>query len=544
MERHFGTPWQRRWLPALTLGLLLPLLLLFGVASAADQPAASDVPTPLNVADHGGEGAIYGIIDVMLDPGLEGNWVVGGVTYAVTSQTTFKAEHGPFAVGACVRIDLVEGTSDTVREIETQEMSDCDGNGDDHEGDGEKFYGIVESMPLSGTVGEWVISGNPYTATLETELEAEHGIFEVGSCVKVELVAGTGNVIKEMETERAYHCNGGDDDDDDDDKPSVPVIGKGEMFGELQSFPDGFMGEWQIGTLTFTVDAKTELEPKNGPFEVGALVKVEFWILVDGTFLAREIKTAVTPDFDDDDDHKEKHKGHAFGLIEQLPEGGLTGVWVIGGTPYTATAETDFHNDSGNFEVGKRVKVKFFLDAAGGRVATHIKIAGKGGDVGQGNDYAKLLGYVETMPEGTFLGTWIVSSVEFSATATSKFEEEHGLLAVGAYVKVEYTVQDGVRIIHKVETKVPPGGGEHNFAGKIEHMDDSSLSAAGVDADTTWVVGGRTFVVTDATSINGNFSTSDTVAVNSYQAADGSQVATRISSISLDNAVFLPITVR
>jgi hypothetical protein len=52
-----------------------------------------------------------------------------------------------------------------------------------------------------------------------------------------------------METERSYKCDGRDDDDDD--SPPAGVIGRGELYGELVSFPTDLIGTWVVGTLTF-----------------------------------------------------------------------------------------------------------------------------------------------------------------------------------------------------------------------------------------------------------------------------------------------------
>lgn len=91
-----------------------------------------------------------------------------------------------------------------------------------------------------------------------------------------------------------------------------------------------------------------------------------------------------------------------------------------------------------------------------------------------------------------------------------------------------------------METEVPPGAGDDDTIGKIESMDDNPTAAA-VSANATWVVDGKSFVVTPSTRVSGALSTTDTVWVNSYAAADGSQVATRIVGVTLDNSLFLPV---
>ncbi len=50
----------------------------------------------------------------------------------------------------------------------------------------------------------------------------------------------------------------------------------------------------------------------------------------------------------------------------------------------------------------------------------------------------------------------------------------------------------------------------------------------------------RTFVVNDATAIDGNLAQSSLAVVNSYKAADGTQVATRIEAVNVTSLLFLP----
>jgi hypothetical protein len=99
-------------------------------------------------------------------------------------------------------------------------------------------------------------------------------------------------------------------------------------------------------------------------------------------------------------------------------------------------------------------------------------------------------------------------------------------------------MQNGVRLIVEMESHVLPGGGDDDHIGKVNRMDDSVSTAAAAAA--TWTIGGRSYTVTDATLVGLNVSTDSTVLVNSYQAADGSQVATSISNITLNNRLYLP----
>jgi hypothetical protein len=67
----------------------------------------------------------------------------------------------------------------------------------------EDFYGIVESRPASVHAGEWVIGGRSFTATAETEIEADDGPLDIGACASVEM---DGERVEEIESEPAEKC--------------------------------------------------------------------------------------------------------------------------------------------------------------------------------------------------------------------------------------------------------------------------------------------------------------------------------------------------
>jgi hypothetical protein len=525
--------------------LLMLLMLALGAnpAKAADAPVAPQ-SAPVVWQDDEGDGGgqdrprIYGLVEQMPAGGRAGNWMIGGKSVVATAETQFDETAGTIAVGVCVKVEFVAQGSNTAREIDSEPASDCNGGGGGD--DGAEVYGLIESMPVSGTIGAWTVSSKVYTVTAQSELKTEYGAFDIGRCVKIHLVTGTTDTVREMETERSYKCGGGSDDGS---TPPAGVIGRGELYGELKSFPPELVGIWEVGTLTFTANITTEFKTRNGEFTVGKIVKVEFYILQDGSFLAREIKTALPVWGDDDDDNGGHHgghdhdRGHAFGKIEQLPASGLIGTWVVAGVPYTVTEQTELRAKGGTFAISETVKIEFKLDSSGGRVATEIKLKFPQG--APGDEDATFVGFVDSMPESGYIGLWVVSGTEFSGTVSSKFKEDHGAFTQGAYVKVEYRTVNGVNVIHEMETAVPPGAGDDDHLGKVESMDDNVL-AAGAAATSTWVVGGRSFVVTAATRVDGALAASDTAWVNSYVAADGTQVATLIQGVTINNFVYLP----
>jgi hypothetical protein len=51
-----------------------------------------------------------------------------------------------------------------------------------------------------------------------------------------------------------------------------------------------------------------------------------------------------------------KQKFH--GIVEQMPEGGYTGQWVIGGRTVNATSNTKFKEKHGKLQIGVSVEVE------------------------------------------------------------------------------------------------------------------------------------------------------------------------------------------
>ena len=234
----------------------------------------------------------------------------------------------------------------------------------------------------------------------------------------------------------------------------------------------------------------------------------------------------------------------AFGVIDTVPDDGSEGVWKIGGITYTVTISTELETRNGDLEVGQNVRVKYWIDENSNRVAKQIKsMPPAAGGNPQGEP--RVVGFVEAMPQDAdgFIGDWTVAGVELVADANSKFDEEDGVIDLGTFVKVKYRMDGTTRVIVEMESHVMPGGGDNDHIGECQSMDDNATAAAVGAAATTWQIGGRSYVVTDATMV-GSVAVGDTVLVNSYTDASGAQVATRITNVTLDNLLFLPAAAR
>lgn len=517
---------------------------------ATTSPTAS--VTPVGTTTPGGEREAKGRVEAKPSPGLVGAWTINGVNYTATANTRFRQEKGPLVMGACVEVEFV-GTNApfTATKIQSSSADDCQAAATTTPGatasvtpgatpsptttpTGEsELYGRVESLP-AGRIGAWQISGASYTATANTEFKEEHGALAVGACVKLHVqTTTTPATIRELETEQDFHCTG-----------NGGSSAEGEIFGVLQSFPAALVGEWNIGGMTFVANDQTEFKQENGAFAVGVTVKVHFRLASDGSNLAREIETKFANDDDGNDDDnngaRDGAEGQAFGKIDAFPAE-LVGEWQIGGLSYTATASAKFKQDNGAFAQGGSVKVEFYRDSQGRRIAHEIETTSDNGGVDD-NSHAKLAGFVQSMPTSGFVGQWQIGDVTFSASANTKFKEDHGLLALGAYVTVEYAVSNGVNTIHEIETQVPPGGGDDNRLGQIESV--GLVQQAGLTANQTWRIAGANYTITPATILNdsrSNLVVGQAALVNSYTAADGSLVATRVQGLTEITSLYLSL---
>lgn len=511
-----------------------------------------------------------------------GAWTIGGVNFVSTAATDIRQDKGALAVGGCAEVEYVGAAQPfTATKIASKNADDCSGGGVQTStpgatttgtpsgtetstpgatttgtpsatpvpGNEQESTGIVASMPTSGFVGAWVINGASYSTTSSTEFKQRNGPLMVGACVKIHYsTSGATLVVREMETEALSDCNGAlvTPGATPNGTATVTPGAQGELYGVLQSFPAGLVGNWNIGGMTFVASASTEFKQERGAFAVGVTVKVHFSVDSSGAKQAREIETKVANERGNDDNGNgsvEGAEGHAFATIDSFPTG-LTGQWSIGGIAYQASASTIFAQSDGAFAVGAKVKVEYFVNGSGQRIARRIETTTATGDATVPTHF-KLFGFVNAMPVNGRVGQWTVDNATLVTDANTQFKENNGLLGVGAYVAVEYSVQGGQTLVHEIETHIPPGAGANFLLGTLDDK-GGALQAAAQQA-TTWKIGGVNYTVSAATALNAvqsGLEVGKTVLVNSYTAADGSQVATQISGITIASKVYLPVARR
>ncbi len=469
--------------------------------------------------------------------------------FQITAATEVK--NGPVEVGACVEVTFAQADVEVypLEEISVKSGNDC-GKDDDSDDEAE-FRGRVESIDLAeDNTGAIVVNNGrvdpkTFLITEETEIDDDYGLPGEGDCVEVEYdPTVTPAVATELETKREHHCRGGGDDSDPggDDRD-----GEGKLYGTLQTI-DAESGIWLISGISFLVNNETELEPKGDGFDPGDLVKVEFYITAgpeQGTtqFVAEKIEEKYHREDngrdDDGDGAYEGVEGKAEGPLERAENG----LWTVGGIDFVVTENTEFDDiNPADPPIDDMVEVKFFLNAEGAREAIEISKEDDDDDDG----YWELVGFVTSQPEQRFMGEWGVANVAFVADAQTDFEEGRGLLAVGAFAKVEYYIENDVKYIHEIEVHVPPGAGDRDRVGRLDRR-GTAATAADASAVTVWTVDGQDYLVNEATRLNDRMAAlvdGATVAVNSYTDADGVEVATSITGLELDSTLFLPLITR
>lgn len=369
----------------------------------------------------------YGLIEAFPET-LFGGWQINGLNYEARSgTTTFEQDYGPFAVGQCVEVYYqVEGAINVATKIETKPAFKC--SGADREF---KAYGLIKALPDSANlIGTWTIGGRDFEVTADTELE--DGPFTVGMLVEIHFVRAANGALT------ATHIEG---------KHRVPehVRKMAKAYGEIGTLPSStdLTGEWTIADNTYVVDSATRLKPENGPFEIGACVKIHYRIGVDNTRTAFKIETEPAEKCAD-----LSGWGKIYGFVEQMPPDGFMGAWVVGGITFEARDTTKFEQERGVFEVGAFVEVKFVV-IDGVRVATKIETY-----VPPGAGKNEILGRLSFGGNGAAVAnqTWYVAGQPYQITDATILDDQQAELAEGQPVSVNFYTDSatGARVATQV----------------------------------------------------------------------------------------------
>ena len=151
-------------------------------------------------------------------------------------------------------------------------------DGGDGSDDGE-FQGVIESLPSTGAIGDWLVSGTTVHVSAVTEIDDEDGAIAVGASVEVEGTTGTDGSITATEIDVTQ--------DSEDDSS-----GEAELHGTVESLlaTVGLVGDWVVSGITVHVTDATEIETEHGTIAVGSFVEVKGLSEADGSITASEIE--------------------------------------------------------------------------------------------------------------------------------------------------------------------------------------------------------------------------------------------------------------
>ncbi|MBI5303319.1 MAG: hypothetical protein HY868_14385 [Chloroflexi bacterium] len=346
-----------RWLVLGAL-LLLALALFFSISE-------------VTLADNAHPVRFVGLIKSLPVSGLIGDWTIEGrylsqqvisqtVTTHITTTTRIDQTMGAVKVGALVEVEGIAQADGSINAFLIRVLPDLSN------GIPVKFFGIVDTLPASGLIGDWTIRiglNEPITptrtsnghrlvtvhVTSATNIIQEEGQAKVGAFVKVEgwVLPDRTVIAREIEVKTPPP------------PPGLPV----EFFGRIEQLPaSGLIGDWTVSGRTVHVSAQTKIEhPEKA--KVGAFVHVKGTALTDGTVNAREIEVrsdvppTITPPV---------RYIRFYGIVQELPNTtGWIGDWKVNGLTIHVTAQTQVQQSNGAPAVGKPVEVKGILQNDG-----------------------------------------------------------------------------------------------------------------------------------------------------------------------------------
>jgi type 1 fimbria pilin len=147
------------------------------------------------------------------------------------------------------------------------------------DGTGDAFLsGVVESLPSSGLIGDWMVNGTVVHVTDQTQIDQEEAQVTVGAMVEVQGTANTDGSISAWEISVSENETEGSDD------------GQIDFTGQVASMPqDGVVGDWVIGDQTVHVTTDTEVDGGDLGIAVGSTVEVQGFVGSDGTVTATQV---------------------------------------------------------------------------------------------------------------------------------------------------------------------------------------------------------------------------------------------------------------
>jgi hypothetical protein len=146
----------------------------------------------------------------------------------------------------------------------------------------------------------------------------------------------------------------------------------------------------------------------------------------------------------------------------------------------------------------------------------------------------KFYGTVEEIPGKGKGGVWIINGREVHVTNSTEIEEEHGKVAVGAYVEVEGDYSGKTFFAYEIEVKGESSSDDHSpqsekmynikFSGIIETIPETEY-------DGLWIIDGRKVQVNSKTLID---ETEGQASVGAYTEVKGIRIGDTITAFEIE----------
>jgi len=326
------------------------------------------------------------------------------------------------------------------------------------------FTGSVQSLPASGLLGVWNVSGTAFQVTSATTVVQSSGPVAIGSCVQVfgagQTYYGITSGLTATEVD-VISATGG--------CSTAPVNQQIEVefFGAVESLPPSpsYLGDWNIAgrIVHATAGARLDLEHTAA---IGACAEVKGTLLSDASVDADRIKI--------DDDAGACAAGivnvpspRLLGTVSSLPAAGFVGAWTISGRTVTVNTATEIASPQGAITTGSCVSVAGTTQADSSIVASEIDAepAADCGGTSQNQSLTKIEGTVQKAPAGFGTGDWQIASHLVRVTAATSIDSSHGQITIGSCVEAAGSLaSDGALVASSIEsisesgTCVPEGG--------------------------------------------------------------------------------------
>lgn len=340
-----------------------------------------------------------------------------------------------------------------------------DGHGGNGGGGGAPVLeGAVQSLPASGLIGIWTVSGNVIQVTSATRVVQSSGPVAVGSCVQLigagQTYYGTtsGFTLTEIDVLSAIGgCS---------TTPASQQI-EVEFFGAVQSFPTSpsYLGDWSIAgrVVHAAVDARIDLQHT---LAIGACAEVKGLLLSDASVQAERITI--------DDENGACAAGIAntpaarfIGLVSSLPQTGFVGTWIVSGRTVVVNTATEIESAQSAFVTGSCVAVAGITQADASILAAEIDAESSDQCNGatQAQGFTRLEGTVQKAPAGLGAGDWQIANRTVRVSSTTSIDSSHGQVTPGSCVEATGSLaSDGTFLATSIEslsasgTCVPDGG--------------------------------------------------------------------------------------